>query len=125
MSAEQRLTYVDSSALVELAVAETEHKALRRFLSRRQPPGQQRAREDRGGACADAKSSVRRQADHHLLRPHDMRGRCGRLVGRCTGLDIGSPRTVSGAGSAEVRVGINRRCWARTSDLRLVETGGR
>lgn len=37
MSAEQRLTYVDSSALVKLAVAEPESKALRRFLSRRQP----------------------------------------------------------------------------------------
>ena len=37
MSAEQRLTYVDSSAIVKLAVAEPESKALRRFLSRRQP----------------------------------------------------------------------------------------
>lgn len=37
MSAEQRLTYVDSSAIVKLAVAEAESKALRRFLSRRQP----------------------------------------------------------------------------------------
>ncbi len=36
MSAEQRLTYVDSSAIVKLAV-EPESKALRRFLSRRQP----------------------------------------------------------------------------------------
>jgi hypothetical protein len=37
MSAEQRLTYVDSSAIVKLAVTEPESKALRRFLSRRQP----------------------------------------------------------------------------------------
>jgi uncharacterized protein len=37
MSAEQRLTYVDSSAIVKLVVAEPETKALRRFLSRRQP----------------------------------------------------------------------------------------
>ena len=37
MIAEQRLTYVDSSAIVKLAVAEPESKALRRFLSRRQP----------------------------------------------------------------------------------------
>jgi uncharacterized protein len=37
MSAEQRLTYVDSSAMVKLAVAEPESKALRRFLLRRQP----------------------------------------------------------------------------------------
>jgi predicted nucleic acid-binding protein len=37
MSAEQRLTYVDSSAIVKLVVAEPESKALRRFLSRRQP----------------------------------------------------------------------------------------
>ncbi len=37
MSAEQRLTYVDSSAIVKLAVAEPESLALRRYLSRRQP----------------------------------------------------------------------------------------
>ncbi len=37
MSAEERLTYVDSSAIVKLAVAEPESTALRRFLSRRQP----------------------------------------------------------------------------------------
>lgn len=37
MNAEQRLTYVDSSALVKLAVAEPESKALRRYLSRRVP----------------------------------------------------------------------------------------
>jgi predicted nucleic acid-binding protein len=37
MSAEQRLTYVDSSAIVRLAVAEPESKTLRRYLSRRQP----------------------------------------------------------------------------------------
>jgi predicted nucleic acid-binding protein len=37
MSAEQRLTYVDSSAIVKLVVAEPESKALRRYLSRRQP----------------------------------------------------------------------------------------
>jgi hypothetical protein len=37
MSAERRLTYVDSSAIVKLAVAEPESLALRRFLSRRQP----------------------------------------------------------------------------------------
>jgi predicted nucleic acid-binding protein len=37
MSAEQRLTYVDSSAIVKLAVAEPQSKALRRYLSRRQP----------------------------------------------------------------------------------------
>jgi uncharacterized protein len=36
MSAEQRLTYVDSSAIVKLVVAEPESKALRRYLSRRQ-----------------------------------------------------------------------------------------
>jgi uncharacterized protein with PIN domain len=34
---EQRLTYVDSSAIVKLAVAEPESTALRRYLSRRQP----------------------------------------------------------------------------------------
>jgi uncharacterized protein len=37
MSAEQRLTYVDSSAIVKLAVAEPESAALHRYLSRRQP----------------------------------------------------------------------------------------
>ena len=37
MSAERRFTYVDSSAIVKLAVAEPESKALRRYLSRRQP----------------------------------------------------------------------------------------
>jgi predicted nucleic acid-binding protein len=37
MSAERGLTYVDSSAIVKLAVAEPESGALRRFLSRRQP----------------------------------------------------------------------------------------
>src|ERR1700722_1060797 len=37
MSAEQRLTYIDSSAIVKLAVAEPESAALRRYLSRRQP----------------------------------------------------------------------------------------
>lgn len=37
MSAKSRLTYVDSSAIVKLVVAEPESKALRRFLSRRQP----------------------------------------------------------------------------------------
>ena len=37
MSAEPRLTYVDSSAIVKLAVAEPESAALRRHLSRRQP----------------------------------------------------------------------------------------
>lgn len=36
MSAERRLTYIDSSAIVKLAVAEPESKALRRFVSRRQ-----------------------------------------------------------------------------------------
>lgn len=35
MSADQRLTYVDSSAIVKLVVAEPESKALRRYLSRR------------------------------------------------------------------------------------------
>lgn len=37
MSAEQRLTYVDSSAIVKLAIAEPESPALRRYLSRRRP----------------------------------------------------------------------------------------
>ena len=37
MSAEQRLTYVDSSAIVKLVVAEPESQALRRYLSRRLP----------------------------------------------------------------------------------------
>jgi len=37
MIAEQRLTYVDSSAIVKLVVAEPESAALRRYLSRRQP----------------------------------------------------------------------------------------
>jgi predicted nucleic acid-binding protein len=37
MSADERLTYVDSSAIVKLAVAEPESTALRRYLSRRQP----------------------------------------------------------------------------------------
>ncbi|HWD76055.1 MAG TPA: type II toxin-antitoxin system VapC family toxin [Solirubrobacteraceae bacterium] len=37
MSAEQRLTYVDSSAIVKLVVVEPESKALRRYLARRQP----------------------------------------------------------------------------------------
>jgi predicted nucleic acid-binding protein len=37
MSADRRLTYVDSSAIVKLAVAEPESKALRRYLYRRQP----------------------------------------------------------------------------------------
>ena len=37
MSAERRLTYVDSSALVKLVVAEPESKALRRYLSRCRP----------------------------------------------------------------------------------------
>lgn len=37
MSAERRLTYVDSSAIVKLVIAEPESKALRRYLARRQP----------------------------------------------------------------------------------------
>ncbi len=37
MSAERRLTYVDSSAIVKLVVAEPESKALRRYLARRRP----------------------------------------------------------------------------------------
>jgi uncharacterized protein len=37
MSAERRLTYVDSSAIVKLVIAEPESKALRRYLTRRQP----------------------------------------------------------------------------------------
>lgn len=37
MSAEQRLTYLDSSAIVKLVVAEPESKALRRYLLRRRP----------------------------------------------------------------------------------------
>jgi predicted nucleic acid-binding protein len=37
MSAEQRVTYMDSSAIVKLVVAEPESTALRRYLSRRQP----------------------------------------------------------------------------------------
>lgn len=37
MSAEQRLSYVDSSAIVKLAVAEPESKALRSYLARRAP----------------------------------------------------------------------------------------
>jgi predicted nucleic acid-binding protein len=37
MSAERRLTYVDSSAIVKLVVAEPDSKALRRYLARRQP----------------------------------------------------------------------------------------
>jgi uncharacterized protein len=36
MSAERRLTYIDSSAIVKLVVAEPESKVLRRYLSRRQ-----------------------------------------------------------------------------------------
>jgi uncharacterized protein len=35
MSAEKRLSYVDSSAIVKLAVAEPESTALRRYLARR------------------------------------------------------------------------------------------
>ena len=37
MSAEQVLTYIDSSAIVKLVVAEPESNALRRYLIRRQP----------------------------------------------------------------------------------------
>ena len=37
MSAEQRPVYLDSSAIVKLAVAEPESTALRRYLSRRRP----------------------------------------------------------------------------------------
>ena len=37
MSGERRLTYVDSSAIVKLVVAEPESDALRRYLTRRQP----------------------------------------------------------------------------------------
>jgi predicted nucleic acid-binding protein len=37
MSVERRLTYIDSSAIVKLVVAEPESKALRRYISRRQP----------------------------------------------------------------------------------------
>jgi predicted nucleic acid-binding protein len=37
MSAERRVTYVDSSAIVKLAVREPESNALRRYLSRRRP----------------------------------------------------------------------------------------
>jgi predicted nucleic acid-binding protein len=37
MSAERSLTYIDSSAIVKLVVAEPESKALRRYLSRRRP----------------------------------------------------------------------------------------
>ena len=37
MSAEQRLTYIDSSAIVKLVVTEPESAALRQYLTRRQP----------------------------------------------------------------------------------------
>ena len=37
MSVRRRLTYVDSSAIVKLVVAEPESRALRRYLARRQP----------------------------------------------------------------------------------------
>ena len=37
MSAEHRVTYVDSSAIVKLAFAEPESAALRQYLSRRRP----------------------------------------------------------------------------------------
>ncbi len=37
MSAERKLSYVDSSAIVKLAIAEPESKALRCYLSRRRP----------------------------------------------------------------------------------------
>ena len=37
MSAERTVTYIDSSAIVKLVVAEPESKALRRYLVRRQP----------------------------------------------------------------------------------------
>ena len=37
MSADQRLTYIDSSAIVKLAIREPESSALRRHLSRCQP----------------------------------------------------------------------------------------
>jgi len=37
MSAERRHTYIDSSAIVKLVVAEPESTALRRYLSRRRP----------------------------------------------------------------------------------------
>lgn len=37
MSAEPRLTYLDSSAIVKLAIREPESSALRRYLNRRQP----------------------------------------------------------------------------------------
>ncbi|MGC9221556.1 MAG: type II toxin-antitoxin system VapC family toxin [Solirubrobacteraceae bacterium] len=37
MSADQRLTYLDSSAIVKLVIREPESAALRRYLSRRQP----------------------------------------------------------------------------------------
>jgi predicted nucleic acid-binding protein len=37
MSAEYQLTYLDSSAIVKLAVAEPESAALRRYLARRRP----------------------------------------------------------------------------------------
>jgi uncharacterized protein len=37
MSAEHRLTYIDSSAIVKLVVAEPESKALRRYIARRPP----------------------------------------------------------------------------------------
>lgn len=37
MSAKRKLTYVDSSAIVKLVVAEPESKALRRYIARRQP----------------------------------------------------------------------------------------
>jgi len=37
MSAEQRVTYIDSSAIVKLVIAEPESKGLRRYISRRQP----------------------------------------------------------------------------------------
>lgn len=37
MSADGRLSYIDSSAIVKLAVAEPESKVLRRYLASRQP----------------------------------------------------------------------------------------
>ena len=37
MSAERRVTYLDSSAIVKLVVAEPESEALRRYLARRAP----------------------------------------------------------------------------------------
>ncbi len=69
MSAEQKLTYIDSSAIVKLAVTEPESAALRHYLTRRQPlVSSALARTEVARALTPAGSAA-------VARGHDVLGR--------------------------------------------------